>query len=227
MAITETRTIDTGELFDGPRATGRPAVRGKRGAIAAGHHLAALAGQRILDRGGNAIDAGVTAGICIGILLPDLVNVGGVAPIILHEAASGDTHTIAGVGRWPKMATIDAVRDEKTGNLARDLRQCVTPAAMDAWLLALDRFGTMGLDEILADPIDLCENGFVMYDLLATAVAARAKKLGSARPMAACCATKTWLDSTCRWSHPSKSSMTSTSCSAADRGRKVRRCPSR
>ena len=57
--------------------------------------------------------------------------------------------------------------------MARDLRQCVTPAAMDSWLLALDRYGTMSLAEILADPIDLCENGYVMYDLLATAVRAR------------------------------------------------------
>ena len=108
MAITQTRTIDTSELFEGPRQTRRPNVRGRRGAISAGHHLAALAGQRILDRGGNAIDAGVTAGICIGLLLPDLVNVGGVAPIILHHVSSGDTQTISGVGRWPKAANVDS-----------------------------------------------------------------------------------------------------------------------
>lgn len=177
MAIARKQEIDTTELFAGPRRTRRPAVRGRRHAIAAGHHLATLAGQRILDRGGNAIDAGVAAGICIGILLPDLVNVGGVAPIILHEASTGETHTISGVGRWPKAANVDTVRDPATGNLARDLRQCVVPAAMDAWLLALDRFGTMALADILADPIDLCENGYVMYDLLATAVASSAAKL--------------------------------------------------
>src|SRR3954466_688814 len=147
MAITQTRTIDMGELFEGPRQTRRPNVRGRRGAISAGHHLATLAGQRILDKGGNAIDAGVTAGVCIGILLPDLVNVGGVAPIILHHAASGETQTISGVGRWPKAANGESVRDPATGNMARDLRQCVVPAALDAWLLALDRFGTMPLGD--------------------------------------------------------------------------------
>src|SRR5436190_13745671 len=179
MAIAKKQEIDTTELFAGPRRTRRPAVRGRRHAIAAGHHLATLAGQRILDRGGNAIDAGVAAGVCIGILLPDLVNVGGVAPIILHHAASGETQTISGVGRWPKAANGESVRDPATGNMARDLRQCVVPAALDAWLLALDRFGTMSLGEILADPIDLCENGYVMYDLLATAVAGNAAKLGT------------------------------------------------
>jgi len=179
MTFAQQRTLDTSELFDGPRQTRRPAVRGRRGAISAGHHLATLAGQRILDRGGNAIDAGVAAGICIGILLPDLVNIGGVAPIILHVAETGETHTISGVGRWPAAATPETVRDPKTGNIARDLRCCVVPAAMDSWLLALDRFGTMSLADILADPIDLCDNGYVMYDLLATAVEARATKLGT------------------------------------------------
>lgn len=179
MASAQPRTIDTGELFDGPRRTTRPAVRGRRHAIAAGHHLAALAGQRILDRGGNAIDAGVTAGICLGVLLPDLVNIGGVAPIILHVAATGETHTISGVGCWPKAATAERVRDPATGTMARDLRQCVVPAALDAWLLALDRFGTLALGEILADPIDLCETGFPMYDLLASAVAAKAERLAA------------------------------------------------
>ena len=70
MAITQTRTIDTSELFEGRARPGGRTYAAGRGAISAGHHLAALAGQRILDRGGNAIDAGVAAGICIGLLLP-------------------------------------------------------------------------------------------------------------------------------------------------------------
>ncbi|MFN8522836.1 MAG: gamma-glutamyltransferase family protein [Chloroflexota bacterium] len=176
MATQQLQRTEVQELFEGPRKTRRPTVRGRTHAISAGHHLAALAGQRILERGGNAIDAGVSAGICIGLLLPDLVNFGGVAPIILHSAKTGQTHTISGVGRWPKAASIDKVRDPATGNMARDLRQCVVPAAPDAWLLALDKFGTMSLGEILRDPIDLCQNGFVMYDLLATAVAGKADK---------------------------------------------------
>jgi gamma-glutamyltranspeptidase/glutathione hydrolase len=179
MAVENKNAAPPAELFDGPRRTRRPTVRGRQYAIAAGHHLAALAGQRILDRGGNAIDAGVCAGICIGLLLPDLVNIGGVAPIILHHAKSGETQTISGLGRWPKAATVETVRDPQTGNIGRGLKSCVTPAAMDAWLLALDRFGTLSLGEILADPISLCENGYPMYDLLATAVAGRAEKLAS------------------------------------------------
>src|SRR4051812_31671203 len=52
MAVEQQNVAPPAELFDGPRRTRRPTVRGRRYAIAAGHHLAALAGQRILDRGG-------------------------------------------------------------------------------------------------------------------------------------------------------------------------------
>src|SRR5207248_8672131 len=47
----------------------------------------------------------------------------------------------------------------------------------DAWLLALDRFGTMSFGEVAADAIAICERGFVLYDLLARAINAKAAKL--------------------------------------------------
>src|SRR3979409_1467403 len=93
------------QLFGGPRTTRRPAIQARRSAIVAGHPPAALAGQRILDKGGNAVDAGVAAGICIGILLPDLVSLGGVAPIIYYSSQTRQVKTISGVGCWPKAAS--------------------------------------------------------------------------------------------------------------------------
>ena len=64
----------------------RPTISGTRHAVSAGHYLAAAAGFTILEAGGNASDAGVAAGIALGVLQPDLVNVAGVAPIILRLA---------------------------------------------------------------------------------------------------------------------------------------------
>ena len=93
------------DLFAGPRPTLRPSIQAREHAVAAGHPLAALAAQRILDRGGNAADAGVAAGICIGVLLPDLVSLGGVAPIVYYDANTRDVETISGLGLWPRAAT--------------------------------------------------------------------------------------------------------------------------
>ena len=89
-------------LFD-PEAIDalRPVIRGHKHAIVAGHYLAAEAGFAILEAGGNAIDAGVAAGIALGVVHSDLVNVAGVAPIILYSAKTGQVETISGLGTWP------------------------------------------------------------------------------------------------------------------------------
>src|SRR5580698_6052487 len=72
----------------------RPTIHGTRHAVSAGHYLAAAAGFTILEAGGNAIDAGCAAGIALGVLQPDLVNVAGVAPIIIR-LADGTVESIA------------------------------------------------------------------------------------------------------------------------------------
>ena len=63
---------------------GRPVIGGRRHVISAGHYLAAHAGFQVLEAGGNAFDAGVAAGIALGVLQPDIVNVAGVAPIMME-----------------------------------------------------------------------------------------------------------------------------------------------
>ena len=83
----------------------RPTIMGTEEMIASGHYLATLAGQRILDKGGNAIDAGVAAGLCITVLHIDMVGFAGVAPIIVYLADEDRVVTISGLGRWPQAAT--------------------------------------------------------------------------------------------------------------------------
>ncbi len=84
----------------------RPTVYGTRHAVSAGHYLAAAAAFSILEAGGNAIDAGCAAGIALGVLQPDLVNVAGVAPIMIR-LANGLVESIAGLGWWPKSIPAD------------------------------------------------------------------------------------------------------------------------
>lgn len=58
----------------------RPAISGTRHMVVAGHYLAAHAGFEILQAGGNAIDAGVSAGLALGVLRSDLENVADADP---------------------------------------------------------------------------------------------------------------------------------------------------
>ena len=71
--------------YEQARFSHRPSVKGTTGMVVSGHSLASTAGMRILDQGGNAIDAGVAAGLCLGVLQSDMVNFAGVAPMMIYS----------------------------------------------------------------------------------------------------------------------------------------------
>ena len=127
----------------------RPTVYGTRHAVSAGHYLAASAAFAILEAGGNAIDAGCAAGIALGVLQPDLVNVAGVAPIMIR-LANGHVESIAGLGWWPKSLAADIFMREHGGKIPDGVLRTVIPAAPDAWITALERHGTMRFADVAA-----------------------------------------------------------------------------
>jgi gamma-glutamyltranspeptidase/glutathione hydrolase len=145
----------------------RPTIAATRHAIAAGHYLAATAGFAILEAGGNAIDAGCAAGIALGVLQSDLVDVAGVAPIMIYDAKAREVVTIAGLGTWPKALDPDLFMREHGGKIPKGVLRTVVPAAPDAWITALRRWGTMSFGEVAAASIRLARDGFAMYPLMA------------------------------------------------------------
>src|SRR5580704_5883800 len=156
-----------------PSMSHRPTISGTRHAVSAGHYLAAAAGFAMLEAGGNAIDAGCAAGIALGVLQPDLVNVAGVAPIMLR-LADGTVESIAGLGWWPKRFPADLFMREHGGKIPDGVLRTVIPAAPDAWITALRRHGTMRFAEIVAPAIRFAAEGFSVYPLLSTSIASHA-----------------------------------------------------
>ena len=140
--------------------TYRPPIMGMTHMVSAGHYLAAAAGYRILEEGGNAIDAGVASGIAINVTLPNATNFGGVAPIAIYHAASDSVVTISGLGRWPRAASIDYFLQNAGGEIPPGILRCVVPSAADAWLTALEHYGTMTFEEVVAPSLELAEKGF-------------------------------------------------------------------
>ncbi len=147
-------------------ASSRMTIMGTRHVVSAGHYLAAHAGFQILEAGGNAIDAGVAAGIAIGVLQTDKVNFGGVAPQIIYTAKNRKVHSIDGLGVWPKAATPDYFMKKHGGKIPPGVERCVVPAAPDAWITALEHFGTMSFGEVAASAIRFARDGFPMYPLM-------------------------------------------------------------
>jgi gamma-glutamyltranspeptidase/glutathione hydrolase len=148
----------------------RPTVYGTRHAVSAGHYLAASAAFSVLEAGGNAIDAGCAAGIALGVLQPDLVNVAGVAPIMIR-LANGHVESIAGLGWWPKTLPADIFMREHGGKIPDGVLRTVIPAAPDAWITALQRHGTMRFADVASYAIRYAGEGFAVYPLLSVSIA--------------------------------------------------------
>lgn len=155
----------------------RPAVMGVQAVVSSTHYLATTAGFEIIKAGGNAIDAGVATGLCINVLEPHLTNIGGVAPIMVYEAATGHVGTISGLGRWPMRASIGWFADNYDGDMPEGIPRTVTPAAAGAWLRALARYGTMTFSQVAAPALELAERGFPVYPRLAHVFEAEAEKV--------------------------------------------------
>src|SRR3979409_1605809 len=115
---------------------GRPAVLGRRWMVSSSHYLASQAGAKMFERGGNAIDAGVAAGIALNVLERPLTDFGGGGPIILFRPGMDGPETIDGLGRLPANFSLDEYRSRHGDDMPVGIARSVTPAAVDAWLTA-------------------------------------------------------------------------------------------
>ena len=149
----------------------RPTVYGTRHAVSAGHYLAAAAAFSILEAGGNAIDAGCAAGIALGVLQPDLVNVAGVAPIMIR-LANGPGREYRRSRLVAEEACPPTSSSASTAATPDGVLRTVVPAAPDAWITALRRHGTMRFADVAWYAIRYAGEGYAVYPLLAISIAA-------------------------------------------------------
>jgi gamma-glutamyltranspeptidase / glutathione hydrolase len=144
--------------------TTRPVLMGTNGMVTSTHYLASQAGFCSLKRGGNAVDAGATMWFCLTILEPHLVGVAGESPILIYSADEEKVIAVNGQGPAPKAATIDWFKEHGYDLIPPDgFLPAVVPSGFDTWVKALDKFGTMTLEEVLEPAIELATKGFPIY----------------------------------------------------------------
>jgi gamma-glutamyltranspeptidase/glutathione hydrolase len=144
---------------------------GTHGVVAAGHYLAARAGLRMLELGGNAIDAGVAMGFALAVLKPHANGIAGEAPILIHAAGRGEVVAINGNGVAPEEATLERYRGFGIEKIPGDgFLPAVVPATVDSYLTALAAFGCLPLAEVIGPALELAADGFPMYPELRGAI---------------------------------------------------------
>ena len=150
---------------------------GTRGVVTAGHYLAATAGFRIMEQGGNAIDATAAMCFCLNLIEPHNCGFAGEAPGLIYSAKEKQVFSLSGQGWSPQALTIDWCKANGIDAIPGDgYLPATVPATFGTWALALARFGTLTLSQVLAPTIELAENGFPMYPILRNHIQANAQK---------------------------------------------------
>ncbi|MGO8887243.1 MAG: gamma-glutamyltransferase family protein [Streptosporangiaceae bacterium] len=153
-----------------PPFTTRPQLAGTFGMVASTHWLASAAGMAVLEKGGNAFDAAVAAGLVLQVVEPHLNGPGGEVPLLGYDAGREEVFVLDGQGPAPAAATLGQFAGlgldlvPGTGLLAA----CV-PAAFGTWMLLLQRCGTLPLADVMEYAIGYAGAG---YPMLASAAAA-------------------------------------------------------
>jgi len=130
---------------------------GTRGAVAAAHPRASMAGIQMLLAGGNAVDAAVAVAASLNVVEPFMSGVGGIGLMLISRGS--ERHVLDFIGRAPRAADPAKCTDDE---LAGGPKSCATPGNLGGWLAALERFGSMDRARVLGPAIALAEQGVPM-----------------------------------------------------------------
>jgi gamma-glutamyltranspeptidase / glutathione hydrolase len=163
-------------ILNAQTSTWRPAVMSDRGMVASGHPLASEAGLRILKSGGNAIDAAIATWAVQGLAEPMMTGIGSDMFVMIYIAKTGEVKFINGSGFAPMAATMDYYKTK--GGMPVDGPLSVSvPGSVGAAELAVQKYGSKSLAQILAPAIELADQGFPVTEHLANSLKSSAKIL--------------------------------------------------
>ena len=148
----------------------RPLVAGRNAGVSAGHPLTTAAAFEILQRGGNAFDAGVAALLVGGVVEQDLYGLGGEGLVLVYPKDEAKVISIVGQGWAAKAASIEWYEARSKSLEGEGLDPAVVPGALHAALTVLERWGTMSFEQVSSRAIDYARDGFPLRARTAEAI---------------------------------------------------------
>jgi gamma-glutamyltranspeptidase / glutathione hydrolase len=160
----------------GPRPGDRPAanphstrsvVYGRNGMIATSQPLASAAGLKVLQDGGNAIDAAVTAAAVLAVVEPSMTGIGGDLFAIVYDGQSKTLRALNASGRSAYAATPEVFAARGLTRVpASGILSVTVPGVVEGWAELLSKHGTIAMSRALAPAIEYARNGYAVSEII-------------------------------------------------------------
>ena len=156
-------------------------VVARNGMVVGPERLAAEIGRRILEQGGNAVDAAVATGFALAVSYPRAGNLAGGGFMLIHLAGENRQTLIDYRETAPAAATRALFLNEE-GEVDRmreyfSHQSAGTPGTVAGLVYAQEKYGTLPLATVVAPAIELAEKGFEVSFALNYEINARAERL--------------------------------------------------
>src|SRR5277367_2675046 len=143
------------------RSQTRSMVISKGGIVASESPLASQAGVRILESGGNAVDAAIATNAMMGVVEPMMNGIGGDLFVIVYDAKANKLYGLNASGWAPRALTIEFLHKQGLVDMPqKGVHSITVPGVVDGWQKLADRFGRKKLKEDLAAAIRTAQDGF-------------------------------------------------------------------
>src|SRR6266481_2729769 len=152
----------------------------KNGIVAAESPLAAQAGVRILESGGNAVDAAIATNAMLGVVEPMMNGIGGDLFAMVYDAKANKLYGLNASGWAPKGLTIEFLQKQGLREMPQaGINSVTVPGVVDGWQKLAEKFGRKKLAEDLSAAIATARNGFPVPEMAAAYWAAKVDVLRS------------------------------------------------
>jgi len=150
------------------RGQARSMVISRKGIVAAESPLAAQAGVRILEQGGNAVDAAIATNAMMGVVSPMMNGIGGDLFAIVYDAKANKLYGLNASGWAPKALTPELLRKKGLREMPMAGVNTITvPGAVDGWQKLADKFGRKKLADDLGAAIQTARDGYPVTEWVA------------------------------------------------------------
>ena len=158
----------------------RSAVYGRNGMIATSQPLASAAGLKVLQDGGNAIDAAVTAAAVLAVVEPSMTGIGGDLFAIVYDARTKTLHALNASGRSAYAATpAEYARRGQTRMPGTGVLSVTVPGVVEGWSELLAKYGTLSMARAVAPAIEYAKHGYAVPEIISGQWTASEKKLAA------------------------------------------------